>query len=451
MATLNQLRSYGRIGLLATTLLLAGALVLGAWSNYVASRAALDTLYRGQAELLEAALRSEFTPSRGEPDSTALRAFVDSFPQFGVTYMAIVDFGGRVLASVGEPAAPVEIPEGRSRRGSPEDLVQIGDRVRLVSTIIAGHRLQEAAIPDLEQAAGRGFRRGQPPDPARIEEEVQRALGTFLRHQVIDFEPVVATTLVSRASRSLILAVLSASILTLAAVLFWRTSERYAAARVRIEEQRRLSVLGEMSAVLAHEIRNPLASLKGTAQLLAEKLPSGSRELQRAERIVAESIRLETLTSDLLDFARSGPILLEDIDPVALLHESIGEVDGAAFDVEASSAPARWRIDARRMRHALVNILQNAVQAVPAAAAPRVRVAEEQRKLVIEIRDYGPGLPSEDARRVFDPFFTTRTNGTGLGLAVAHRVVEMHRGTLTAANDPQGGAVFRIVLPDRPD
>src|SRR5690606_39259992 len=139
----------------------------------------------------------------------------------------------------------------------------------------------------------------------------ERALGSFLKTQIVEFEPVVATTLVSRASRSLVLAALSATILTLAAALFWRTSERYAAARVRMEEQRRLSVLGEMSAVLAHDIRNPLASLKGTAQLLAEKLPPGSKELQRADRIVAESIRLETLTSDLLDFARTGPILLE--------------------------------------------------------------------------------------------------------------------------------------------
>src|SRR5690606_35684729 len=103
-------------------------------------------------------------------------------------------------------------------------------------------------------------------------------------------------TLVTRASRSLALSVVSATLLTLAVLLFWRTSERYAAARVRMEEQRRLSVLGEMSAVLAHEIRNPLASLKGSAQLLAERLPEGSRNLQRADRIVTEAVRLEALT-----------------------------------------------------------------------------------------------------------------------------------------------------------
>jgi two-component system sensor histidine kinase HydH len=257
----------------------------------------------------------------------------------------------------------------------------------------------------------------------------------------------VASNLVSRASQSLVLSMVSAFILTLAALLFWRTSERYAAARIRIEEQRRLSVLGEMSAVLAHEIRNPLASLKGTAQLLAEKLPQGSRELKRADRIVTEAIRLENLTSDLLDFARTGPILIEDVDPAELLRNAAAEVGDNTIEIDATAAPPNWKIDSRRLHHALVNILQNALQAAPAEAPPRVTVTEEHKRLVYEIRDFGPGLPPEGEERVFDPFFTTRTNGTGLGLAVARRVAEMHGGTITAHTHPEGGAIFRIVLP----
>ena len=101
MATPHQLRSYGRIGLLATTLVLAAALVFGAWSNYVGAREAMGTLYRGQADIVKAALRGAFHPWDAEPDSAALRAFVDSFPQFGVTYLAVVDSRGSVLASVG--------------------------------------------------------------------------------------------------------------------------------------------------------------------------------------------------------------------------------------------------------------------------------------------------------------------------------------------------------------
>ena len=97
MATPHQLRSYGRIGLLATTLVLAAALVFGAWSNYVGAREAMGTLYRGQADIVKAALRGAFHPWDAEPDSAALRAFVDSFPQFGVTYLAVVDSRQQVL------------------------------------------------------------------------------------------------------------------------------------------------------------------------------------------------------------------------------------------------------------------------------------------------------------------------------------------------------------------
>lgn len=448
MATPRQLRSYGRLGLLATALVLAAALVAGAWLNYRGSRDAVATLHRGQADVLEAALRSQF-PWRADVDRASLTAFVDSFPEYGVTYLAVIDSRGNVRASVGTPAGPLALPS-RPGYGVPEeDYLRVGDQVRIFVMRGLEHRDHDAANSASAGNDGRGSRPsgfpGAPPLPPNLDDVVPTLL-----FQVADFEPVVANSLVAQASRSLALAVVSASILTLAALLFWRTSERYAAARARMEEQRRLSILGEMSAVMAHEIRNPLASLKGTAQLLAEQLPEDSRELLRAQRIVTEAIRLETLTSDLLDFARSGPIQASEVDPVELLRASVADVDGGGFDIDASEAPPRWRIDARRMRHALVNVLQNASQAAPARARPRVRVMTEQETLVFEVRDFGPGLPTDQEQRVFDPFFTTRTNGTGLGLAVAQRVAEMHGGRITAANHEGGGAVFRILLPPKP-
>jgi two-component system sensor histidine kinase HydH len=230
-------------------------------------------------------------------------------------------------------------------------------------------------------------------------------------------------------------------------LLFWRTSGRFEAARLALAEQKRLSQLGEMSAVLAHEIRNPLASLKGNAQLLAERLPADSREKSRADRVVSEATRLEALTSDLLDFARSGPLERAVVDPAVLVRTAIADVDASGFELDAAAAPASWPVDANRMRQALVNILQNARQAAHDGRPPRVRVAQEGAALVVEVRDFGPGLAAGSEARIFDPFFTTRTNGTGLGLAVVRRIVEMHGGTITASNHPQGGAVFCIRLP----
>jgi two-component system sensor histidine kinase HydH len=99
------------------------------------------------------------------------------------------------------------------------------------------------------------------------------------------------------------------------------------------------------------------------------------------------------------------------------------------------------------MRQALTNLLLNALEASPPGVPAEARVAAEGDALVFTIRDHGPGIPPGDAERIFEPFYTTRAKGTGLGLAVAQRIVHLHGGKVTAANDSSGGAVFRIVLP----
>jgi two-component system sensor histidine kinase HydH len=263
---------------------------------------------------------------------------------------------------------------------------------------------------------------------------------------LIEFEPIAANQLLTQAGRSLGLGSFVAALLTLAAILFWRQTSRYENERRECEQRRRLSQLGEMSAVMAHEIRNPLASLKGNAQLLAEKLTAGTREKSKADRIVVEATRLEALTTDLLEFARSGPIELTPSNPSDVLQAAVSEVGSEGFEVETEDAPKQWNLDPKRLRYALVNVLQNALQASP-ARAPHIRVGQEADRLVYEVRDFGPGLSPGTEARLFDPFFTTRTNGTGLGLAVALRAAEFHGGTITASNHPDGGAVFRIVLP----
>jgi len=275
--------------------------------------------------------------------------------------------------------------------------------------------------------------------------------GAFARPTLtLEFEPVVARAMISSAVRSLVLAGVVAGLLTLVGLMFWRLSLRFEEAERRFEEQRRLSVLGEMSAVLAHEIRNPLASLKGHAQLLVERLSGDSNERQKAERVVSEARRLEALTSDLLDFAGSGPLHIEELDPVEVVRTSAAE---AAPDidvpVESAGAPARWPLDGPRLRQALVNLIRNAAQASPPDVPPEVEVAAQAGHLVVIVRDHGDGLPTSLKDRIFDPFFTTRTTGTGLGLAVAKRIVELHGGTLQATNAPDGGAVFRLDIPGK--
>jgi two-component system sensor histidine kinase HydH len=236
-----------------------------------------------------------------------------------------------------------------------------------------------------------------------------------------------------------------ASALALLGVTGWlvwwlRQREQLAA---RVAHDRRLAALGEMSAVMAHEIRNPLASLKGHAQLLVENLEGSERERVKAQRVVDEAIRLERLTNDLLEFARTGRIERAPCDPAEVLRSAAASFESVAL--ETAGAPARWSLDAGRMAQVLTNLLGNAVQAGGEVTAS---VAAEGGRLVYRVRDRGPGLPTGDAARLFEPFHTTRAAGVGLGLAVAHRMVELHGGTLAARNHPGGGAELTVTIPE---
>jgi len=397
-----------RWGWLAMTIALVAALLANAVGNHRAARNAVATLNRGQADILRGAVRVATFRNR-DLNAEDLETLVAEHADAGLRYVAVIGERGEVMVSAGTPVDEVAVPH--LRRFGPE-------------VMDAGDGAMQFFMP------------------------LGRPGGRDMRLIVVQFEPVVASQLVARANRSVVLALIGAAGLLAAAAVLWRMSRRYEEAERRIEENRRLSLLGEMSAVLAHEIRNPLASLKGNAQLLAERLEAGTADRRRADRVVAEAARLEALTTDLLDFARSGPLDVQPVDPTELVRAAADEVGAGAITIDARDAPERWPLDPARFRQVLTNLLRNAWQASPPDRPPVARVARENGELIITIRDYGPGLPAQDRDRIFDPFFTTRTNGTGLGLPVARRIVELHGGRITAEDAPDGGAVFSIHLPE---
>lgn len=255
-----------------------------------------------------------------------------------------------------------------------------------------------------------------------------------------------ANELVATARRSLLTSAVTSAAMLAAALLAFAFLRRRERAEAELARERHLASLGEMSAVLAHELRNPLASLKGNAQLLAETLPDDGKPKQKADRVVAEAIRLENLTSDLLAFVRTGQIERTESDPVARLRAAATEV-GGDITIHDDGAPSRWSMDGDRLHQVLTNLIRNAVQASPAGERVDARVSVERNQLIYEIADRGAGIPTDQREAIFEPFRTTRVHGTGLGLAVAKRVVELHGGTIRAHNRPGGGALFRVQLP----
>lgn len=413
---------------------MGAALLVTAWIGRQRTAAAADTLNRGQGEFLLESAREAVRGAVLPLDASRFDSLLERHGSAGLRYVGVIDTAGDAVAQAGEAAGalPGEGPQpaptaATGPREPPPTLTVVGDRLRMYGMI----RLGPPGPPP-------GSEPERPPAPRA------RSRPPIL---IIEFEPVVARRLAAEATRTFVLSALVAAALLAASLVFWRLSIRQETIERRLEQQRRLGVLGEMSAVLAHEIRNPLASLKGNAQLLAERFGAESPERRKADLVVQEAQRLEALTGDLLDFARSGPIAIAPADPAALLRASADEVAPGGFGVCADGAPPAWPLDADRMRQALTNVLRNARQVSPEGARPEATVAREADALVFTVRDFGPGVPAGEERRIFSPFYTTRTQGTGLGLAVALRVAELHEGTITVANHPDGGAVFRIVVP----
>ncbi|MBI4501020.1 MAG: two-component sensor histidine kinase [Gemmatimonadetes bacterium] len=418
MSGIGRRKRWARWGWLVTTLTLCVAVIAGAWNSYRSASRASDDLIRGEAHTLRDVLFATTHPGAEGPRAD-FDSLVASLQDAGLRYVAwVVGTDGVVVASGGQ-ASPV--PFEVLPASSDPRFVRLDSRIRVYF----------------------------PPPRPRLGSLLERFRPGFTPPGlVLEFEPVVAADLVARARRSLFVAGIVAAVLMAAGFLFWRMSQRIEENERRAQEQRRLLALGEMAAVLAHEIRNPLASLKGHAQLLVERLRDDAAAHKKAARVVEEATRLEALTADLLDFVRSGPMDLRPVDPAALLRASAAELPDAGIEIDGAEAPDRWLLDERRFGQAvLVNLLRNATQASPPERPPQARVALENGTLVFIVHDFGPGLPAGSEERIFDPFFTTRTTGTGLGLPVARRIVEAHGGCIEAANAQGGGAVFRVELP----
>jgi signal transduction histidine kinase len=237
-----------------------------------------------------------------------------------------------------------------------------------------------------------------------------------------------------------------------------RQSERIIEMEGQLRKAERLSTIGELSAVLAHEIRNPLGSIQGTAEILKDDFQPGDRKYEFLEIMVKESRRLNHVVEDFLRLARPQPVLMGECDLVEELNNVIALVSGEArkreitLECRVDHLPA-IEGDPEKLRQAFLNIILNGFQAsVPGDTVSITASGEEPPSggsgwIELLFADSGPGIAAEAAERIFEPFFTTREGGTGLGLAITRKIIEGHGGTIRVENEPGHGAVFRIRLP----
>ncbi|HEY6046875.1 MAG TPA: ATP-binding protein [Pyrinomonadaceae bacterium] len=225
--------------------------------------------------------------------------------------------------------------------------------------------------------------------------------------------------------------------------------------REQVALKRNLESLGEMSAGLAHEFKNAMAALHGYAQFL-QNTDHDERGKAAAEALLQEVRSLSDMITSFLNFARPQTLQFEEISINELLNECAREVKPqfaerkVELNMHLAESDLQARADARMLRQALLNLLRNAAEAIAPDQGKRevsVQQSTEKDWILISIHDSGPGIDLPDLQKVFIPFFTTKASGHGVGLPLAHRVITEHGGTLTVANDPQGGAVFTVRLP----
>ncbi|MFL6415037.1 MAG: sensor histidine kinase [Bryobacteraceae bacterium] len=214
----------------------------------------------------------------------------------------------------------------------------------------------------------------------------------------------------------------------------------------------RMTALGHLSAGLAHEIRNPLASIEGAAYV-AQTEPDPARASEFLDIIRKETARLNGLVTQFIEFARPRAPEMISTDPAALVDSVLNLVRQVAGQANVRLRRTFHEIiqpvrcDPEQMKQVLLNLVLNAIQAMPGGGEVVVSAEIREDMLLLRVSDTGPGIPTDRVDEVFDPFFTTKQNGTGLGLPIAYQIVEQHGGELAIDFNSPEGCSFVIRLP----
>lgn len=215
----------------------------------------------------------------------------------------------------------------------------------------------------------------------------------------------------------------------------------------------RMKELGEMAAMVAHEIRNPLGGIKGFAALLKRDLKEQPLLAKIADQVIEGADQLNKLVTEVLHYTRPVEIHFEAIDPMTILrdikqhYQAEHPKSSIFFEIIGPNRPMTIPVDRYKIRAAVLNMVMNACDAMPDGGRLSLSVAEEQGMALITIQDTGIGIPPENLEKIFSPFFTTKTTGNGFGLSEAHKIIQAHEGTIEVKSELNAGSIFTIRLP----
>jgi len=244
---------------------------------------------------------------------------------------------------------------------------------------------------------------------------------------------------------------------SLGALVILRDLTELSLLKDEIERNKRLAAIGRLAAGVAHEIRNPLSSLKGYATFFKEIFDKGTQNFDIADVMIKEVDRLNNVVSELVELARPVQVSQKPVLIKTLVEDSIkivehdAEIDNIAIKMDLDETIGSIYADKDRLKQALLNLYLNAIQSMENSGSLHIQLFRDKsdHNVIITISDTGSGIKKEDLPNIFEPYFTTKLSGTGLGLAIVHNIVKAHKGKLKVKSEPGRGTVFTIILPDK--
>ena len=238
-----------------------------------------------------------------------------------------------------------------------------------------------------------------------------------------------------------------------------KANARLQSTQQQLIQSEKLAATGQLTAGIVHDVKNPLAVIKGLAEELQEEVLLSTEATEQLKTIQDNANRANKIITDLLKFARQATPAMkrqnfcETIRTSSRLTDYLARKGKVEVVIETPDDPVMVTYDATQIEQVLVNLFQNAIQAMPDGGKLTVQLMREDKGIALRVQDVGVGIPEENLRRIFDPFFTTKSEGegTGLGLSVSYGIVAKHRGRINVKSQPGKGTVFIIKLPyDQP-